>query len=366
MQKFNYQKGNKATGKIYIGLDHGYGNIKTAHRVFQTGIECYDEEPIVSTNYVKYRDKYYVIGESHLVYQGNKTETDDFYILTLAGLAEEMKYRGLHEADVVLAVGLPLAWVKTQAAEWRNYLMREKELDFSFRKERYKVHLCGLEIFPQGLAAVHNQGSMPGMNMLVDIGNGTMSILEIHDGRPMENSISTEVFGVHQCMEKIQKEVSKHSGVEVPEMLIEPLLRNGIAKETEKDTKKLKSAAIPVSNIFGSEEYVKVKKSDWEKIIDAFGRAVSRNKLLEKYEKKIVALEKKVSDVSGLLDKMKQFISNRGLGEAFAEFVKSLEPKTMKERLTEKQKVVKEQTQQKSMHTQEHGTSRKHNISTEL
>ena len=80
-----------------------------------------------------------------------------------------------------------------------------------------------------------------------------------------------------------------------------------IAKETEKDTKKLKSAAIPVSNIFGSEEYVKVKKSDWEKIIDAFGRAVSRNKLLEKYEKKIVALEKKVSDVSGLLDKMKQF-----------------------------------------------------------
>lgn len=139
-----------------------------------------------------------------------------------------------------------------------------------------------------------------------------------------------------------------------------------ISKETEKDTKKLKSAAVPVSNIFGGEEYVKVKKSDWDKIIDAFSRAVSRNKLLEKYEKKIVALEKKVSDVSGLLDKMKKFISNRGLGEAFAEFVKSLEPRTMKERLTEKQKVVKKQTQQKSMHTQEHGTSRKHNISTEL
>lgn len=139
-----------------------------------------------------------------------------------------------------------------------------------------------------------------------------------------------------------------------------------IAKETEKDTKKLKSAAIPVSNIFGSEEYVKVKKSDWDKIIDAFSRAVSRNKLLEKYEKKIVALEKKISNVNGLLDKMKQFISFRGLNEAFAEFVKSLEPKTMKERLEEKQKIVKEQTQQKSVHTQEHGTSRKHNISTEL
>ena len=54
------------------------------------------------------------------------------------------------------------------------------------------------------------------------------------------------------------------------------------------------------------------------------------------------------------------------MGEAFVEFVKSLEPKTMKERLVEKQRVVKEQTQQKSMHTQEQGVSRKHNISTEL
>ena len=69
--------------------------------------------------------------------------------------------------------------------------------------------------------------------MLVDIGNGTMSILEIHDGRPIEKSISTEVFGVHHCMEKIQKELSKRGGVEVPEMLIEPLLRNGIGERID-------------------------------------------------------------------------------------------------------------------------------------
>lgn len=34
-------------------------------------------------------------------------------------------------------------------------------------------------------------------------------------------------------MEKIQKEVSKHSGVDVSEMLIEPLLRNGIGGRTD-------------------------------------------------------------------------------------------------------------------------------------
>lgn len=50
MQKYN-------NTKIIIGLDHGYGNIKTAHRVFRTGVECFEEEPIVSTNYIKYKDK---------------------------------------------------------------------------------------------------------------------------------------------------------------------------------------------------------------------------------------------------------------------------------------------------------------------
>ena len=57
----------------------------------------------------------------------------------------------------------------------------------------------------------------------------------------------------------------------------------------------MKSAAVPVANLFSSEEYVKVKKSDWNKILDAFNKAVSRNHLLEKYEKKISNLEKKIA-----------------------------------------------------------------------
>ena len=176
MQKYN-------NTKIIIGLDHGYGNIKTAHRVFRTGVECFEEEPIVSTNYIKYKDKYYVIGENHLIYQGNKTDSQDFFILTLAGLAEELKFRGLHEAKVMLAVGLPLAWAKSQAADFKKYLMQEQELFFSFRKESYRAHLCGMEVFPQGFAAVCNAGSMKGFNMIADIGNGTMNVMQIVEDR---------------------------------------------------------------------------------------------------------------------------------------------------------------------------------------
>ena len=237
MQKYN------SDIRIIVGVDHGYGNMKTAHRVFRTGVECMEEEPIVSKNFVRYKDKFYVIGESHLVYQGNKTDSEDFYILTLAALAEELKFRGIHEANVILAVGLPLAWMKSQGADFRHYLMKEQELHFEFRKERYYVHLCGVEIFPQGFAAVVNLGAMQGMNMLADIGNGTMNVMQIVDNKPLEKSLVTEKFGVGICMKEIQKELSKENGEDISEMLIEPLLRNGLQERTDSTAKKVEHIA---------------------------------------------------------------------------------------------------------------------------
>ena len=126
-----------------------------------------------------------------------------------------------------------------------------------------------------------------------------------------------------------------------------------ISKEVDAETKKIKSAAIPVNNLFGDEKYVKVKKSDWNKIIDAFSRAVSRNHLLEKYEKKISVLEKKIATLTDQIEKMKQFVAARGLGEAFVEFVKSLAPKSFKQKLEEKKADAAEQNRQRKTAQQE-------------
>lgn len=126
-----------------------------------------------------------------------------------------------------------------------------------------------------------------------------------------------------------------------------------ISKEVDAETKNMKSVAIPVNNLFGGEEYVKVKKSDWNKIIDAFSRAVSWNHLLEKYEKKISALEKKIVTLTHQIEKLKQFVASRGLGEAFVEFVKSLAPKSFKQKLEEKKADVAEQNRQRKITQQE-------------
>lgn len=124
-----------------------------------------------------------------------------------------------------------------------------------------------------------------------------------------------------------------------------------ISKEVNAETKNMRSVAVPAANVFGSEEYVKVKKSDWNAMLDAFGRAVSRNFLLEKYEKKIAGLEKRTVMLTDQVEKLKRFVASRGLGEAFAEFVKSLAPKTMKQKLEEaKADSIERNCQRKNQH----------------
>ncbi len=126
-----------------------------------------------------------------------------------------------------------------------------------------------------------------------------------------------------------------------------------ISKEVAAETKKMKSVAVPVTNLFGSEEYVKVKKSDWNKMLDAFSKAVSRNHLLEKYEKKISNLEQKIAALTNQVEKLKRFVASRGLEEAFVEFVKSLAPKTMKQRLEDAKSDAMEHNQQRKNNQQD-------------
>ena len=129
-----------------------------------------------------------------------------------------------------------------------------------------------------------------------------------------------------EAREKAAKEVLAKHDLRVETLKI-------ASKEAAAETKGMKSAAVPISNLFGGEEYVKVKKSDWNKILDAFSKAVSRNHLLEKYEKKISGLEQKIDMLSKQVEKLKRFVASKGLGEAFAEYVKALAPKTMRQRL---------------------------------
>ena len=77
-------------GIYIIGVDHGYGNIKTANYCFPTGVEGSDTEPTFKNDLLIYQGRYYQIGVGHKEYVAEKVIDEDYYILTLAAIAREL------------------------------------------------------------------------------------------------------------------------------------------------------------------------------------------------------------------------------------------------------------------------------------
>lgn len=222
-------------GKIIIGIDHGYGNMKTRHTVFKSGVKAYDSKPVVTDNVLEYNGIFYVIGESHKVFIANKDEDDDYYILTLVAIAKELSIRGRTEAIVNLAVGLPIYWMKTQKEEFKRYLMRNPEVEYVYKNVTYKVKIDDVAVFPQGFAGVAaDMDSYKGIHMLADIGNGTMNTVTFVNGKGISDKVYTDKIGVHQCMKRIVNEVQAECGKLPAEYVIEDFLINGKCDASEK------------------------------------------------------------------------------------------------------------------------------------
>ncbi|MCR5610751.1 MAG: ParM/StbA family protein [Clostridiales bacterium] len=215
---------------VIIGVDHGYGNIKTANHIFKAGVASFDHEPLFTGDMLVYGGRYYVIGEGHKEFVPQKQSDEDYYLLTLAGIAMELKIEGLIEADVIIAAGLPLTWTTGQKAEFAAYLTRNEDVSFIFRKVDYHIRILGARIYPQGYAAVAEFApSMKGVNVIVDIGNGTMNTLFIIDGRPQAGRMFTEKFGTHQCTLAIREALMRGRGAEIDDSIIDSVLINGTA-----------------------------------------------------------------------------------------------------------------------------------------
>ena len=77
---------------IIIGIEHGYGNIKTAHTCFRTGVTVHDRESTFKNDLLIYEGRYYTIGEGHKEFAADKMTDSDYYILTLAAIGRELNW----------------------------------------------------------------------------------------------------------------------------------------------------------------------------------------------------------------------------------------------------------------------------------
>ncbi len=211
-----------------IGIDHGYGNMKTASCCFPTGVLESEEMPAFKQDLLILDGRFYYVGVGHKEYSPEKILDEDYYILTLAAIAQELSREKLTSASVYLAAGLPLSWLSKQRTAFREYLLRRETVDFTFRNKDYHIRFVGAEIFPQGFAAIaEKMGRFKGDTLLCDIGNGTMNLLRLHDSRIDPRQMYTEMLGVHQCVLAMREDLLREHNARLDETTIHSFLQNG-------------------------------------------------------------------------------------------------------------------------------------------
>lgn len=70
-----------------------------------------------------------------------KVTDDNFYLLTLAAIAKELKTRGIYNVDIFLSVGLPLTRFGAEKENFIKYLSRKKEVVFKFEQGTYRINI---------------------------------------------------------------------------------------------------------------------------------------------------------------------------------------------------------------------------------
>ena len=80
---------------MIIAIDHGYYAIKTRNCSFPAGITPFgDREPYTRQNVLTFGGCFFVCGSGRQPIQRDKTANDNYYLLTLAAIAQELQARG--------------------------------------------------------------------------------------------------------------------------------------------------------------------------------------------------------------------------------------------------------------------------------
>ena len=213
---------------IIIGVDHGYAAMKTAHFAFPSGLVAYEYEPYTLSNVLEYGGKFYVVGSGRQPLQKDKTQAEDYYLLTLAAIAKELEYRNAGTmADVHLATGLPLTSFGRDKKAFRDYLCRDgKPVSFRFEGLDYTITISKVSLYPQGYAAVLTQSGLlnePSV-IVADIGGWTVDLMRLDNRIPNAATCRSLELGMIRCVDDIREQVRRETGLSLTDAQIENML----------------------------------------------------------------------------------------------------------------------------------------------
>ena len=203
---------------IKIALDHGWSSIKGEHIFMENLVTQVDYTPLTNNGLLEYRGRKYIIGQGRLGKQATKTENDNYFLLTLAGIAKELNYHKREKTThVELYAGVPLTMFGAERKAFREYLWHKEQLSFNFEGVHYCFYLDKVKIYAQCYAAIANR--IGDMNRLrcVDLGSWTMDVLSVKYKVPIDKDAYTYEVGLITAFERIKKDGLPKVHCEIPE-----------------------------------------------------------------------------------------------------------------------------------------------------
>lgn len=216
---------------LIIGIDHGYSSIKTTNFVFPSGVVAFDAPPPVQQGLLEFEGRFYVCGGGRQPLTKDKTANDNYFLLTLAALAKEVKLRtGEGKVEVIIAAGLPLTSFGRNKTAFRHYLLSHAQpVKYRFEGMEYEINIADAIIQPQGYCAIAINSAIlrdePSI-VAADIGGWTMDLMRIDRGNVDTATCRSLEIGVIRCMDEVKEQARRSLGLSLTDAQVEAVLSN--------------------------------------------------------------------------------------------------------------------------------------------
>lgn len=214
--------------KYIIGFDNGYQFGKTANFMFDNGVyEMGKVEPSIKDKTLKYDRRFFKVGEGRAIITEDKLSDERALLLTMAGIAKELRKIGVHKAEIVLAVGLPFSDYGREKKKLMNYYNEKKEMKFEYEGTRFDVMISRVFVFPQCYSAIAPRlSNIQSDYLIIDMGSKTTDLVYLEKGIPVERKSITIEKAMVKWIRQIQGKMQVQYGKDIPESeIIKVLLK---------------------------------------------------------------------------------------------------------------------------------------------
>ncbi len=232
--------------EIIVGVDTGNRCIKTRNTVFVAGVKGFDMFPAIGQEVITFNGRHYMLSSKRVSYLQDKTQTEEYFIMTLFAIVKELKARGIRfkknePVPIHLGVGLPPSHVSRLKKRFVEYFDRG-QFSFRYNDQPITIKILDVRLLAQGYAAIANLPSEVKKYphaFIVDIGGYTTDVMALEHGALDPRFCESLDYGIIQLYNQIQRQIHTQTGKKLGEDMIDEMLDENSVPMVNKEMRQI-------------------------------------------------------------------------------------------------------------------------------